>query len=84
MPKVTFAIKPVVCVTIKGEGEDGPYVREDGGLVERFLQFKMDNKLFSGIGMGRCGTGDFLGFFAPEDAAKIRAWLQEQGAESVD
>lgn len=82
MPRVTFETVPVVCVTIKGEGEDGvPRVREDGGLVQRFLKFQLDENIHPAVRGGYSGAGSFCGFFSAEDVEKIEKWLFEQGAE---
>jgi len=78
MSKVIFETTPVVCVTIKGEGEDGV---EDGGLVQRFLKFQLDKNIFPAVRGGHGGAGSYCGFFAAEDVVKIEVWLLEQGAE---
>ena len=81
MPKVTFSIEPVVYVHIAGEGEEESLrVREDGGLVARFLQFQMDNQVYPAVRGGWSGAGSYGGFFAPQDASKIETWLLKQGA----
>ena len=79
MPRITFAIKPVVCVTITGDGKYGS--RKDEGLVSRFLQFQIENKIYTTVRGGHSGAGSYCGFFAPEDATKIQTWLIEQGAK---
>lgn len=83
MPKVIFETTPVVCVTIKGEGEDGvpSRVREDGGLVQRLLRFQLDENICPAIRGGHSGAGSYCGFFSAEDAEKIEKWLLEQGAD---
>ncbi|MDP3697514.1 MAG: hypothetical protein Q8R55_05880 [Candidatus Taylorbacteria bacterium] len=79
MQKVTFGIKPIVCVTITGSGEYRS--RKDNGLVARFLQFQIDNQIYTAVRGGYSGAGSYCGFFAPEDVAKIEAWFIEQGAK---
>ena len=86
MPKVTFRAVPVVCVIIKGEKVEGvesnlPLGREDGGLVKRFLAFQGEEKIYPALHGGSSGAGQYVGFFTAENAAKIEAWLLEQGAK---
>jgi len=79
MAKVTSEITPVVCVTIKGEGGDGPRVRKDDGLVLRFVEFIHDNGIYPAMQGGYSGAGSYCGFFSAENAEIIRGWLREQG-----
>jgi hypothetical protein len=81
MPKVTFEMIPVVCVTIKGEIVDGD-VRKDGGLVRRFLRFQLDGGVYTQIPGGFSGAGAYCGFFSAENAKRIEKWLLEQGADA--
>ena len=91
MPKVTFTTQPVVCVYIKGEEDNSPLregepnlprCSDDGGLVQRFLKFQMDKRVYPVAKMpSTSGGGVYFGFFTAEDVAKIEAWLLEQGAE---
>ena len=89
MPKVTFTMTEVVWIKIKGEKvehtpEAGkPYLNicpNDGGLVRRFMDFQEKETIFP-VSHLSCGGGQFEGLFTAEDAAKIEAWLEEQGAE---
>lgn len=91
MPKVSFKIKPVVCVFIKGEEDNSPLKEgepnlpccpNDGGLIRRLFKFETDEKIFPIAKMPEAfGGGTYFGFFTAEDAAKIEAWLFRQGAE---
>lgn len=88
MPKVTFTSQAVVCIHITGEKVDHPHFLccpKDGGLVARFLDFMLKEKIFPVYGMPRrSGAGQFFGFFADEDVARIEAWLVEQGVERTE
>ena len=80
MSKVTSEITPVVCIQIKGEGEeDVSRVRDDGGLVKRLLKFLLDNDIDTAIRGGHSGAGAYCGFFYAEEAEVIQKWLLEQG-----
>ena len=90
MPKVTFTSQSVVCIHIKGEKDSSPRragepnlprCRMDGGLVHRFLDFQKEERVFALSMGGRSVVGEYLGFFTAEDAAKIEAWLIEQGGK---
>ncbi len=81
-PKMTFSARPVVCVQVSTKKKAAfPKVADDGGFVHRLLQFIIDNKIFPAIRAGFSGGGMYCGYFEAEDAAKIEAWLREQGAE---
>ena len=54
---------------------------DDKGFVKRLLLFMIDNEIYTAIRGGFSGGGMYCGFHTAEDAAKIEAWLREQGAE---
>ena len=93
MPNVTFSITTVVCVKIKGEKfeqkftpndttefSNFPISPNDGGLVRRFLEFQEKEAIHPIIAGGYSGGGGYLGFFSPQDASRIEAWLIEEKA----
>lgn len=80
MAKVTGTMRNVVCVMFKGEG--GPHhIKDDGGMVQKFLGFLTKNKIYTVIRGGFSGAGQYQGFFCLEDADKIRVWLEQEGVE---
>ena len=84
MAKVTFEMTSVVCIEIKGEGEDGvPKARKDNGVVGRFQQFMLDKDIYPAIRGGHAGAGSYCGFFDAEDAKHIKSWLAEQGVDET-
>lgn len=83
--KCTFSIGSVVVVKIRGEGGGGVYLPDDGGLVERFLQWCLKEEVYSlNIGGGYSGGGGHMGFYTPEDAERIQTWLLANGAINDD
>ena len=93
MPNVTFSMRTVVCVEIKGEKVEQkfdpndtteysnfPTLPNDGGLVRRFLEFLEKEAIYPIILGGYSGGGRYQGFFCPQDASRIEAWLIEKKA----
>jgi hypothetical protein len=83
-PKVTFSVSTVVAVRIRGEGGDGYYIPDDGGLVGRFQKWCLEEEIHSAIRAGFSGGGGLLGFYFPDDANKIFTWLTSNGATEDD
>jgi len=81
MPRVTFSARPVVWINIKGESQGGfPSCPDGGGLYGRLLKFLEESGIFTAIRTpGHGGGGSFGHAFLPGDAAKVVAWLKEQG-----
>ena len=72
MPRVTFTTKSMVCVHVKCTDRK----------VRALLRFLEETRIFPLTKMpGACGGGEYFSFFTAEDAARIEAWLIEQGAE---
>lgn len=85
LPKVTFSyLDDVVPFRIRGEGGKDYKLPEDGGLVSRFLQWTMKERIYNVLPAGFSGPGDYMGFFAKDHIPKIRAWLQENGVVEDD
>lgn len=83
--KCTFSIGYVVVVKIRGEGGGRGYLPDDGGLVQRFNQWTLDEEVYSlNINGGYSGGGGYMGFYTPEDAEKVQAWLLENGVVNDD
>lgn len=80
--KVKFSATPLVCICIKGKSLGEGYVRDDGGLVGRFLKWQFDNEVYSVRG-GSSGGGQYVGYFDPEDADRIKEFLKAEGANEV-
>jgi len=79
--KVTGSMCEVVCVMIKGEGNEKTSVLNDNGVVGELLKFLIEQKICSVIRAGHSGAGQYQGFFNHEDAHKIRIWLERKGVE---
>ena len=84
MPKVTFDMQNVVGISIRGEVGDPSVLPDDGGLIGRFLQWQADNQVVPAVAGTASGHGTFVGFFDPEDAKIVKAWLLQQGATQDD
>lgn len=80
--KITYTIDPVVRVEIRGEKDPrgGYYIRRDDGLVSRLLQWMLAEKIYSVAG-GTIGGGVYLEYHTHENAERIRAWLDANGAQ---
>ena len=79
--KCTFDITPTVRVEIRGESHPKgyPFCRRDGGLVKRFLQFLIDEDIYTTHNTGgSVGGGSVVKYFSAEDAGRIRVWLVQQ------
>jgi len=85
-PKVKATVLSLVQVRIEGEKPKGktglPVIRDDGGLVHEFLQWQLDSGVL-GVARagGHSGGGSFCGYFYPEEAGAVAAWLREHGVE---
>lgn len=81
-PAVTFEHASIVYFRILGqkhEDESSLRVRDDGGLVVRFMAWMGEHGVTAAV-TSSCGGGLWTGGFFPADALKVRAWLLEQGA----
>jgi len=69
-----------VCIEIKGtpHSKGFPYLPDDGDLVSEFLQWSLDNKIYTLISGGHSGGGSYKGFYSEEDADKICEWLKDK------
>jgi hypothetical protein len=78
--KCTASFTKCVCVELKGEPHPSgfPYMPDDGGLINEFLRWSLDNKIFTIVRAGSAGGGTYMGFYSEEDAEKIREWLKEK------
>lgn len=82
MAKVEFSALHLIRIEINGENQGDFKVRKDDGLVSKFLEWAFRENLWSARG-GMSGGGRHVGFYLPEDEAKIRAWLKENDVEEV-
>lgn len=85
-PKVQFAATTVVWVDIRGESRGKGYVRDDGGLVGRFLRWLCEQDGLYPVDStgGHSGGGSYGYAFYPRDAERVVAWLDAQpGVERV-
>jgi len=82
-PRVTFAFKRVMRLSITGDERSNKLLPEDGGLVARFLKWKAENGIALAIGEEEPVPGLYVGFYSVEDAEKISAWLFQEGAKEV-
>ncbi len=84
-PEVIFSATPVVRIEIEGEKiKNLPQTflsRKDGGLIRRLREFLRQQNITPVFVSGMNGGGRYVGFFSPEEAGKIKAWLHEQGCE---
>lgn len=77
----------VVRIRVDGEPvevEGPPYLPacpNDGGLVERLLDYMQEAGIHPALRERKTGGGRYYGFFFAEDAEKIKGWLLDQGAE---
>jgi hypothetical protein len=82
-PAVTFEHASLVYFRILGQKPESegssPRVRNDGGLVLRFLEWMVDSGVTAAVHHSS-GGGIWTGGFFPADAVKVRAWLLEQNA----
>ncbi len=81
MAKVTFSLKSVVQIEIKGQTKKGTDVLMDDGLVHKLIAFLSDEKIFPAVRGGMFGAGRFTGYYSEEDAKKIEQWLIAQKAK---
>lgn len=81
-PKVTFSILDVRAVYIRGEGGGSGVLPKAGDLPLRFSRWLTTAKIYevSGLGGRFGGSSSCLMFFTKKDAAKVRAWLEKNGA----
>jgi hypothetical protein len=85
-PRVTFSLQPVVRVAILGEEHyDSRHMsyRADGELVARFLKWSARECIYTACRGGTTGSGSHIADYTAEDAARIAAWLREQGVDEV-
>lgn len=85
MPKVTFKLTRVLYVEVVGEKHPKgfPYVPNDGGLVQKLLQWFLkrdDMYSFRGISSG---GGSYYAIHTLEQERELRKWLTENGATEV-
>lgn len=79
MAEVTFHYIPVVCICIACSDEE--VYSADYVFVGRFKSWMLKNKILALRG-DRSGS-NYVGYFRPEDAVKIKAWLIERGAKET-
>lgn len=84
MATVTFTTREVVWIHIRGDSRGPGRTRDDDGLVSRFLKWCLDEKVYSAVHAGHSGGGSYAGAFWPGDAARVRAWLEENGATHTE
>lgn len=82
MPKVTFKTEPVIYITVRGEGEPGEILR-DNGIVAKLRKFLYENNIDPAASGGYSGAGAFCGFYNQADAMLITEWLYEQGVQRL-
>ena len=84
MANVTFTTLPVVWISIRGERRPFPQIAEDGGLHQRLAEWLTREQIDPIIRSGSAGGGRSYQGYLPEDAAKVTAWLKEQGVTEQD
>jgi hypothetical protein len=80
-PKVTATLHQVYRVAIRGTKPEGLRIRQDGGLVSRFLDFTIEEDISPAVSGGMCGGGSFVGYYYEPEANRIIGWLKGQGVE---
>lgn len=88
MSQVTFSAIPTVCITIRGESQEGGshhyFPKDDEGIIGRYYNFRKEQKIFPNIRGGVSGPGIDISFFSPENAEKIVSWLRSQNIDEVE
>ena len=80
MNETKFSYKSLVKIEINAGKADRR--KQGNNFILKFLNFQIDNDIRP-VHTLFCGPNSYCGFFAPEIAEKIRAWLSEQGAEFI-
>jgi hypothetical protein len=82
-PNSTCTMQSLVYVVLKGEPRPKPdgcvQCYDDGGLIQEFFTFCIANKVYDAVSFGMSGMGICRAFFTPEDARKIKEWLESKG-----
>lgn len=78
MLRNTFSITPAVCIRVKGPARKDPKTNLFDSVPLRLQAFLLTNQILP-IVHGELDKTEYVGFFTAEDAAKIEAWLREEG-----
>ena len=82
MAKVTFAVRPMVAIQVRGERTPRtarfPAVHADGGLIVRLLQWQLQHCILPLE--SHSGVGTNYGCYTAADAERVTVWLKAQGA----
>ena len=81
--RVTFSSRPVIWISVRGEGGGAGILPKDGGLTRHFSEWRQELDIIPAV-FGGAGPGFYSAGFAPADAERVIAWLREQGAEEVE
>jgi len=81
-----FSVQPLVRLEIRhSDRKKGSFsIPDDSVFVGAFYAFCESNAIYTACRGGVGGGGLHIGFYSQEDAAKIAAWLAEQGANRVE
>lgn len=79
--KPAYRTMDVVAVEIADPDHRGA---PDDGITVRFMAWALKNEIFTAVSAGYSGPNGLLGFYSPTDAAKIREWLDANGASRAE
>lgn len=81
----TFSAMPLVRIEIRGRTHPRgfPYLPIDDGLVHRFLGWLLEAGVWTARG-GTSGPGIYVGYFNPDDAERVRAWIAADETRPVE
>jgi hypothetical protein len=87
MPKVTFTLKPMVQVVIRGERAplapgELPRTRVDGGLIHDLLEWERTQHI-TPLHFQSGGGGHLHVYYTAADAERVRQWLLQHHARRV-
>ena len=91
MSGVFFSVVSVVRIVVRGEmytqahklGLISSLRRRDDGLLHRLNEFLHEQEIIPVMVHSRNGCGIHIGYYEAIDAARIQAWLAEQGVAQL-
>ena len=81
VPRVTTSIKHVLQVNIIGEDNEPGYVRTDGGMVSRFLEFMIEHNVHA-IFTPSVGGGSYYGYFDLRHKKRLEEFFKSEKRRS--